>query len=79
MRKIKVDGCDAFVIKDNYVVIVDIESECAIFTRVPEVDGKTYTNADSGITLEHQIGLKALHKIYTAENELDLLIAAIEY
>lgn len=78
MRKVKVEGCDAFVIKDNLVVIVDIEAECAVFTRLSEIDGVKFPNADKGIHFESPIGFKSLHKIYTADNELDLLIAALE-
>ncbi|MBY3623615.1 hypothetical protein HGO21_29315 [Acinetobacter sp. CUI P1] len=71
MKKIRFDGCDTIVIKDNLVVILDIEAECAIITRI---DGDKWT----GIHFESPIGLKALHKIYNAENELDVLIAALE-
>ncbi|MUG87668.1 hypothetical protein GNP92_15095 [Paenibacillus timonensis] len=73
MRKIKIDGCDAFVIREDLVVLIDIESECAVIYRMKDdrVDPK-------GLCLESPISLKALHKMYTADNELDVLIAALE-
>jgi hypothetical protein len=71
MKKIIFDGCETIVIKDNLVVILDIEAESTIITKI---DGDSWT----GIHFESPISVKGLHKIYTAENELDVLIAALE-
>jgi hypothetical protein len=77
MKKIKIDGCDGFIIKDNMVVIVDIEREQAILTRLSELDGVRYPEADRGVHFETPLTIQSLHKIYTAESELDLLISAV--
>jgi hypothetical protein len=73
MKKIKIDGCDAFIIRENLAVIIDLEHECAIISRTDEEGIIT-----EGLCLESPISLKAFHKIYTADNELDVLIAALE-
>ncbi|MBP1905494.1 hypothetical protein J2Z32_002124 [Paenibacillus turicensis] len=77
MKKIKIDGCDAFIIKENLVVIVDIERGQAILTRLSELDGVQYPNADRGVHFETPLTIQSLHKIFTAESELDLLISAV--
>ncbi|GIP13999.1 MULTISPECIES: hypothetical protein [Paenibacillus] len=73
MRKIKIDGCDAFLIRDDLAVLIDLEAECAVISRLSESGPDP-----DGLCLESPISLKALHKIYTADNELDILIAALE-
>lgn len=73
MKKIEIDGCDAFVIREDLVVLIDIEAECAVIFRM-----KDDRRDPQGLCLESPISLKALHKIHTANNELDVLIAALE-
>ncbi|GGG15728.1 hypothetical protein [Paenibacillus aceti] len=73
VKKIKLDGCDAFLIKDDLYVLINLEDECAVIARMSEIGGKP-----KGMCLESPISLKALHKILTADNELDILIAALE-
>lgn len=79
MKKINIDGCDAFIIKDNLVVIVDIEQGQAILTRLSELEGVQYPGADCGVHFETPLTIRSLHKIFTAESELDLLISAVLY
>ncbi|WP_110930582.1 hypothetical protein [Paenibacillus bouchesdurhonensis] len=73
MRKIKIKGCDAFIIREDLAVLIDIEAECAVIYRLCDdrID-------PDGLCLESPISLKALQKIYTADDELDVLIAALE-
>lgn len=76
MVRFKFEGCDTYVIKDDFVVIIDLEAEAAILTRLDDETGRV--NPNKFVHFEIPLSLKTLHKIHTAENELDLLITILE-
>lgn len=75
MISYEIEGCYAYEVKNGLVVIIDIEGEVAILTRLDEKGG---VDDCRFLCFETRLTLKLLHKIHTAENELDLVIAVLE-
>ncbi|GGG08576.1 hypothetical protein [Paenibacillus aceti] len=75
MVSFEMEGCYAYVVKGDLVVIIDIEEEAAILTRLNE---KGKVDECRFLHFETRLTLKLLHEIHTARNELDLVMAVLE-